>query len=339
MIKIKKLLFTVILLAACSMSVFAQNGVTDDATELSEKLKTDQLSIGMLLQSVGSFSFQDDNFNGGRQFGLGATRLDVQGALPSNFIYRLQLEFRNNPSVLDAEIGYKFSESFTLIAGQSKPFLSADLDPSPANTDFINRARLVGSMMSTRERGLTAIGKAGQFNYALGMYNGFGRTALNDNRFFYTARAGYTHELNTGDLNFSVNLGLNTSENAPVGSTGLSSTDGRFIYGAFVKYDSDSWFGTVEFLQTDFEQSFSGIDETITGFYITAGNNLTEVDQVLARWDHLSFDQTGQSSDRFVLGWNRQISSLISFQLNMLGQFNEFTDDQFGLSGNLQLYF
>ena len=336
---IKKLLFAVIFVCTGYGTAQAQSGIVDDVSELEEKLKTERLSVGMLLQSVAVFSFQDDNFNGGRRYELGATRLNLQGELPSNFIYRLQLEFRNNPSVLDAQIGYHFSENLTVIAGQFKPFLSGDLDPSPADTDFINRARLVGSIMNSREIGLTALGDVGSINYAVGMYNGFGRAQGNDNRFLYTVRAGYTHELDSGSLNFSVNGGLNTSQNEPVGNTGYTSAENRLIYGAFVKYDSDSWFGTIEFLQTNFEQAFTTIDETITGFYTTVGNNITEKDQVLVRWDHLSFDVLPQSSERIILGWNRQISSLMSVQLNMLGQFNDNADDQFGLSGNLQFHF
>lgn len=322
-----------------STSVFAQNLVSNDGEELREKLKTEQLNVGLLLQSFGVFSFQDDAFNGGKRFGLGATRINLQGELPSKFIYRLQLEFRNSPSVLDAQIGYKFSESFTLIAGQFKPFLSADLDPSPADTDFINRARLVGGMMNSREIGLTAMGEAGQFNYAIGLYNGYGRSTVNDNRFMYTVRAGYTHELNNGDLSIGLNGALNTSQFEQVGNSGLISVENRILYGIYAKYDSDSWFGTVEFLQTEFERFDIGEDETITGFYATVGNNVTEQDQILARWDHLSYDIQQASSNRFVLGWNRQITDLISVQVNMLGQFSEFVDDQFGMSGNLQFHF
>lgn len=335
----KKSLLISFLTLFISVSALAQNGIPADGDELREKLKTEQLNVGFLLQSVGSFSFQDDAFNGGRRFGLGATRLNLQGELQSNFIYRLQLDFRNNPSILDAQIGYKFSDQFTLVAGQFKPFLSADLDPSPAETDFINRARLVGAMMNSREIGLTALGESGQFNYALGMYNGYGRSVMNDNRFMYTVRGGYTHELQNGDLTVGLNGALNTSQFEQVGNTGLISVENRLLYGLYGKYDSDNWFGTIEFLQTKFERFDIAEDETITGFYVTAGNNITDADQILVRWDHLSYDILANSSERVVLGWNRQVTSLISVQLNMLGQFNEFSDDQFGISGNLQFHF
>lgn len=304
-----------------------------------EKLKTERLQVGMLLQSVGVFSFQDDTFNGGRRFELGATRLDLRGMLESNFTYRLQVDFRRSPNILDAQVGYRASDLFHLVAGSFKPFLSADLDPSPANTDFIDRARLVGAMMNSREIGLTIIGTSGQLLYRFGMYNGYGLQTANDNRFFYTARLGYVADLDNGSVDFSLNGAINTSENERVGNTGLISTGDRILYGGFVKYDSEKLFGTIEFLQTKFERSDIGLDETITGFYATIGYKVSGRDELLARWDHLSFDVRDSSSELIVLGWNHQATRLIGFQVNLLGQLNNGDNDQFGISGNFQFAF
>lgn len=335
----KKLpLLIVVLLLPLSLAYGQTNSNTVD--DLKDRFKSEELNVGLLLQSVGVLSLDDDNFNGGRQFELGATRLDIKGDLPSNFMYRLQLDFRRSTSILDAQVGYRFSDQFRVVAGAFKPFLSADLDPSPANTDFINRARLVGTMMNSREIGVTALGESEGFNYRFGMYNGNGLQGGNDNRFLYTARLGYTVQLeDEGTVDFGLNGAINTSEGEQVGNTGLTSAGDRLIYGAFVKYNSDTFFGTVEFLQTDFELIGSGLDETVTGFYTTVGNNVTEQSQLLARWDHLSYDLTGTDSNRVVLGWNYQATQLVSFQVNGLLQFNDGIDNQAGLSGNLQFHF
>ncbi|MGM0745521.1 MAG: porin, partial [Bacteroidota bacterium] len=183
-------LFIVVLLMPLSLAYGQTNSDTVD--DLENRLKSEEFNVGLLLQSVGVLSLDDDSFNGGRQFELGATRLDIKGQLPSNFIYRMQLDFRRSPSIIDAQVGYRFSDQFRIVTGMFKPFLSSDLDPSPAATDFINRARLVGSMLNSRELGITALGETEGFNYRFGIYNGNGRQLGNDdNNFLYTARLGY----------------------------------------------------------------------------------------------------------------------------------------------------
>lgn len=335
----KKLLLTVTAMLLPVTLLFGQTE-SQVVNDMEDRLKSEELNVGLLLQSIGVFSFENDNFNGGRAFQLGATRLDIQGQFPSNFMYRLQLDFTNSPSVLDAQAGYRFSDRFRVIAGANKPFLSVDLDPSPANTDFINRARLVGAMLNSREIGLTVLGESEGFNYRFGMYNGNGLQGGNDNRFMYTSRLGYEVDMQGGgSVNFGVNGAVNTSELEQVGNTGRVSTGDRLIYGAFVKYDSDTFFGTVEFLQTEFEDTGLGVDETITGFYATVGNNMTERSQLLARWDHLSYDVIGPSSERVLVGWNYQATQLISFQVNGLVQINDAADNQLGVSGNFQFHF
>jgi len=335
----KKLVLLLLIALLSATTGLAQNAPATDGENWTQKLKTEQLQVGMLLQSVGVFSFQDNDFIGGRRFELGATRLDIRGQLESNFVYRLQLDFRRTPSILDAQVGYRFSEQFRLVAGAFKPFLSADLDLSPGDTDFINRARLVGSMMKTREIGLTAIGHSGRFNYWFGMYNGYGLRTANDNRFMYTARLGYKAETDEGAFDFGVYAALNSSVNEQVGNTNITSMGDRTLYGAFMKYEGDVWFGTIEFLQSKFDRLGFNAEETITGFYTTIGNNLNEKDQLLARWDYLSYDLQDNSSNRIILGWNHQATTLISFQLNLIGQFGENQDDQFGLAGNFQFQF
>ncbi|WP_141691504.1 porin [Rhodohalobacter halophilus] len=335
--------YLMVSIIAVFMTFSLAYGQSDSATvnDMKDRLKSEEFNVGLLLQSVGAFSFEDDSFNGGRQFGLGATRLDIKGELPSNFIYRLQLDFRRSPSVMDAQIGYKFSENFRIVTGAFKPFLSADLDPSPAATDFVNRARLVGAMMNSREVGVTFLGESEGFNYRIGIYNGNGRQmSNNDNRFLYTARFGYSADLNeAGGLDFGVNGAINTSEMESVGRTNRISEGDRLIYGAFIKYSGSKFFGTVEFLETRFDDLALGLEETITGFYGTVGVHATEKSDLLLRWDYLSGEVIIPTSDRIVAGWNYQMTELVSFQLNGLYQLNDVIDDQAGISANLQFYF
>lgn len=325
------LLFTPLLLA---------QGEEPLGDRLTEMLKSDVFSMSILLQSKGMYSFDDNNFIGGRQFDLGATRLDFRGVVDQNFMYRLQLDVRRQTSVLDAQVGYLIGENHRVIAGAFKPYLSRDLDPHPGNTDFINRARQVGTMMNSREIGVTFLGNPDQWSYAFGIYNGTGLTRINDNRFMYTARIAYEVEVEEALMNIGLNGALNQTRLEAVGNTGMVSEGNRKLFGFFVDFERDDLFGAFEFLQTRFDAlGFGGNTETINGTYLTLGSAFTDKDQLLLRWDHLGFNLSDRVSDRFILGWNHQASRLISFKVNLTGQFDTGGDKNYGVEGVMQFQF
>lgn len=330
----KKLLFSALLMIVPLPSLYAQEPLAD---QMKEKLKSKKFDVGILLQSLGHFSFSDDDFNG-NEFDLGATRLSFKGTVDNHFLYKLQMDFRSTPSIKDAQVGYAFSDNFQLIAGSFKPYLSIDLDPNPGVKDFINRARHVGVMMNSREIGLTALGEAGNFDYRVGMYNGTGLSHSNDGKFFYTARLGYSFPFENGSLKIGVNGAINQTEMESVGKSGLVSTGDRTLYGFFTQFDSKAIFGTIEFLQTSFEM-LNTDEETITGFFATLGTHLSEKSDLLGRWDHLEYDLMDTQSELLTFGMNYQATSLIRFQVNVLTLLEESQDAKLGASANFQFQF
>jgi hypothetical protein len=311
------------------------------ADRLTEMLKTDVFRLGLLLQSEAAFSFNDDSFNGGRSFNMGATRLDMRGVVDNNFTYRVQVDFGRQVSILDAQVGYLFNENHRFVAGSFKPAISRDLDPSPGDTDFMNRARQVGAMMNSREIGVTFLGEPGNLSYRFGIYNGTGLTRANDNRFMYTGRLDYNFDFDVTRLKVGLIGVLNQTRMTGVGNTGMVSEGDRLLYGAFFDLESGPVFAVVEYLQTKFDAfDFGGREETIDGFYGTFGVNVSDKDQVLARWDYLGFDLADRQSDLITFGWNHQATRLISFQVNLLALLDDDTDDtQMGLSAVMQFQF
>lgn len=332
------LLILVIFLLAPNLSAQETEPLAD---RLSDMLKTDVFRLGLLLQSEAAFSFNDDFFNGGRNFDMGATRMDIRGVVDKQFTYRVQVDFRRQVSVMDAQVGYLFNNDHRVVAGAFKPYTSRDLDPNPGDTDFMNRARQVGAMMNSREIGVTFLGEPGNVSYRFGIYNGTGLTRDNDNRFMYTGRLDYNFDFNTTRLKVGLIGVLNQTRMARVGNTGLISEGDRLLYGAFIDLESGPVFVVFEYLQTKFDAfDFDGREETINGFYGTFGVNVSAKDQLLARWDYLGFDLADRQSDLITFGWNHQATRLISFQVNLLALLDDDIDDtQMGLSAVMQFQF
>lgn len=305
--------------------------------EMRNVLKSNPFNVGFLLQSTANFSLTDDNFNGGNRFGLGATRLKFSGNVDGGYNYNLQMDFRRNPSVVDAAIGYKASDSFALTAGLQKPDIGLDLQPNPGATDFISRARLIGTILNSREIGISASGVFENFDYTVSVFNGTGFSLNNDDRFMVAAKGAFSIDLeNDGSLYIGANGAINGTEGEQIGIINQGTDGDRLIYGAFLNYDSNNWFGAAEVLMTSFE--YSGNEETITGAYLTIGNKVTEKDELLARFDHIGYNDIDFKSNLVVLGWNHQATSLMSIQVNALGRFND-GDESFGLAGSLQFQF
>ncbi len=340
-----RLFFLILLFLAATASTLRAGEYEEPlADQLRERFKSEPFSLGILLQAQGAFSLRDNDFNGGHAWDLGSTRIDFRGTVDRDFTYRVRVYFLSQQQSIDARIGYRFSDQFQIIAGAFKPYMSRELDPSPANLHFVRRARLVGAMMNTLEIGMSAIGELGSFQYRLGMYNGdgvFGITRPNDNRFLYTSRFSYGVALGEHQkMELGINASINQSRAERVGNTGLTSAGDRLIYGGYADYDSRLIFVTAEYMQSRFDAvDFGGSRETITGVYTTLGFKVDPRNEALIRWDHLGFDLRGDRSERFLLGWNYYPTSLVSFRVNALMEFREDEKTQFGLTGVFQYHF
>ncbi|WP_158278723.1 porin [Rhodohalobacter mucosus] len=309
---------------------------------MKEKLKSEEFNVTFLMQTFGNVTFTDREFNDSNGFELDANRLGFRGVLDGNFSYRLQLEYTDSPTILDARLGYTFSDQLEVQVGSFKPRLSADLDPNPGITDFIDRARQVGATMNNREIGITLLGESSGWGYAFGMYNGNRLQNENDGRFLYTGRLSYTFGEDGNSLEFALNGAFNQTENERVGKSGLTSAGDRELYGIYAQFEKNPLFGTFEYLQSSFDAVELLAEETISGFFATLGTNISERDQVIARWDHLEYDVINQESDLLILAFKRKVTSLISIHINglaLLGSEEFNGENQFGVKTNLQFQF
>ena len=345
--------FLLIFITLCISTVHAQEPLGD---QIKQKLKSKEFSVSVLLQGLGYYSSANENLENGNysfayngypkfsKFDIGATRLVIGGTVDNNFLYKMQMDFRARPSILDAQVGYKFADEFRLIAGAFKPFLSIDLDPNPGKTDIIGRARLVRSMMNTREIGLTALGNISSFSYRVGMYNGTGLSRTGTGKFLYTLRAGYTFNISkSSDLQIGFNGAIDKNEFVPIGNTGLTSAGDRDICGVFTQYNGSKFFGTFEYMLSSFEAVEFENDGSIAGAFGTAGIHITDKTDILGRWDYLKLEDKNEDdindSNLFIFGVNHYPTQLIKLQLNLLLLDEESQDSRFGAAANFQFQF
>lgn len=336
-----KLTFVLFFIISSFTSANSQSKTDSLDQKIIDATQREYVNLEVLLQGVGLFSFEDTDFNGGRSFDLGVARLGVNGKLDNNFDYRIQLGFTNNPVLLDAYIGYTVNDFLHIRAGSQKPLTSADQIPSPGDTDFIDRSRLVGTVYKRREIGVAFLGDIGKFHYNAGIYNGSGVSTNNDNNFFLRSRIAYNHTMeNSRSLVVAVNSAYSQTENETLGNNTSIILDGeRYSIGGDIDFDAGVWFAKAEFLYTEFEALLLAVRPDVTSSYATLGYRPVSGSEYLLRWERIDFDASDNIPDnsRFIFGLNRQLTQLMSYQVNLIYQFNDdLIDNQFGAAFNLQ---
>lgn len=331
----------VISVLGMSKPSFAQQEDEPLKDHLYSVIKHDPFSVSVLVQSTFRYSFEDNQFNGGRRFGVDNANLVIEGDLDASFYYRLNLSIARQISLWDGYMTYKHRESLNIRAGSQKQGMSAEAALNPGDTDMIDRARLVGVQLNPRDFGVNVFGDMSAFNYSIGLYNGTGLSQNIDNRFWLAARGGYDflHD-QEGSFDVGVNFAYGECLATACSPSGLEADGTRMTYGGDFRYENSRWLFSGELLATraDVMNYFTG-QETVYGAHLTGGFMTGERTMLLARWDHLGYRESGISNNMLFLGLNHQITSVVKFQFNLLTLFDPDSDDEMGLSANLQVMF
>lgn len=301
---------------------FAQQADKGLLEALEEFFQQDYMSFGMLLQSQGEVHWNPDA-PGENTFRIPAARLKVYGELDNNFGYVLQTNFAGSPSVLDANISYTFSDQFRITTGAMKPGISAEFLTSAANTDFINRSRIVGILVQRRDLGVLAQAELTEgLVLTGGMYNGRNQNLTNnDNHFYYTGRiAGGSEFGSDGLILIGFNIAHSGYENGTViGNGNLPRINGqRTILGGDIRFEYNRFLLSGEILGASLEFT-PGTPDEIYGFHITGGVWATGKLQLLARYDYIDSESNQvvfAEDDLLFGGINYHVTDAASFQLS-----------------------
>ena len=292
-----------------------------------ESFQKPYFCIGGLLQVV--FDYQAERTlprNNG--FRIPNAMIHFTGELDSGFGYLLRAQFRNTPSIFDAEMHYSFPGTFTVKAGLFKsPFSKAFLI-SPANTDCVQKSRIVGSFAPGRQVGFQISGRylEEMLEFRAGVFNGNHiETGSNDDGAFLSmARLAFHTPRSTDPADWIVEFGLNAAgsheSRADLFGGRLPDFEGtQLLVGADMRIENHRFFFSGEGIFARFE-SFDGTAVEPYGFHLTTGYMLFQHVQGVFRWDVLDtrgLDAHSRYSE-LIFGLNAWPTRPTKFQINIV---------------------
>jgi phosphate-selective porin OprO and OprP len=129
-------------------------------------------------------------------FGIRRARFSLSGDAYDHFRYAIQLELAGaSVNLIDANVRYRIAPMATLWFGQGKAHFGRQQLTSSGNLHFVDRTVVDGRFSAGRQAGAALLGQTtGEtFEYQVGIYNGTGINAPNDNnRYLTAARAVWT---------------------------------------------------------------------------------------------------------------------------------------------------
>ena len=308
----QKLLFIGVLFFILKADFFAQDKSLYEL--LKENFKKKYLSIGLQFQGLADFQ-PERNLAGNNGFRIANLKLKIKGDLDDNVGYYIQMNFVKSVSLYDAFISYKHSDLIKLDLGQFKsPFSTEELTSSSV-IDFVNRSQVVSKIAPGRQIGLQLSGKLKEAHifYTAGIFNGNGINTTNDNQhFLYLGRMGYSQ-------NFNKNNKIDLALNAGFSKDDMESFQGdRFIAGGDFRLVVDNILLSSEYIFQKLKDSMK-TKFTNLGYHITVGYSVSEIVQLLARWDSYIPDKLiGTENNLAILGCNISPNEFIFIRINYL---------------------
>ncbi|MDW7680040.1 MAG: porin [bacterium] len=335
----------VTLITILGVLLFSLTVIAQEKSSLDEQLKSylhqDFFKLNILLQSEGRFSFEDDDFQGGRTFSAANARVSLRGNLDGGFFYRIYIDAAPQPGLLDAYAGYKANDGFSLAVGAMKPRQTLDYIPNPGEHNFVDRATMTGLLVGSREIGVSATGDIGNFYYYAGLFNGNRLNSNNNNKFYGIGRLQYTiHDLLPGYVQLAVSGSHGNSEGTRSGSNGPWLRGNRTIVGSDVEIESNGFYFAAEYLRGELETAdLPDINEIISGYYLTGGYQIMRNTMLFCRWQSWCYKEQGTLEKKATLGTNIDFTDYVGLVLNFDAYMPDEGDNKYGASFIFQVQF
>jgi hypothetical protein len=309
------------------------------ADPVPETVKAEKPELKIALKPVLFYSLGEDNFQGGRTFDMKFAAILLKGKLDDHFYYFLQADMSGEPNLLDAYIGYKHSEKLRIQAGAQKPKQTLDYLPDPVYTDFVSYSKITGLLVQSREIGVSAEGNSNGLFYFLGIFNGSGLIKNNNNKFYSIGRVQYTFNLpQSGFLTLGLHGSYGDSPGIRTGTYGPKLRGERTISGTDLRMEAGRWLLAAEYTSglvaiVDLPDT----NETISGYFLTAGYRALKKTQILGRYQSWSYKELNSLANQITLGINHKFTKNTGLQFNFDSYMPDGGDAKSGFSMALKV--
>ncbi len=268
--------------------------------------------------------------------------------------YVVQTDFAssssNSPSsLLDAFLQVPLADRLRLRGGLFKtPYSAEFLAPRP-RIRFAERARVVNALAPNRQAGvqlsgdLTPAASDAQVTATLGAFNGTRGLSTNDNdNLLYLARLSGSLPAGSGTLDLGASGGYSIDDGVTIPNTIPDATESfsgtRALFQADAAYETERWLLSGELHAADLDPD--GVEGTRSplGYQATAGVDVADGHQVLARMEGYDPDTPDSSpDDQLVLGYNYDASSVFRVVVNYQASTEDLAEGF--VTGRLQVAF
>lgn len=194
----------------------------------------------------------------------------------------------------DAYINLRFHPMALLRAGIYKYEFDLEGRESSTVRPFMNRSiatnaiagQLTGAGGDFRDKGVSLIGKSDAFGYGVGLWQGQGADARDNNDKF-----GYTANLWGRLADVKINLGYMSSDNTAAGSTSIDKYKASVI--GFV-YDRGAWMLRAEYYDAERQKPAK---EDLKGYYVLAVYTVAPNVDLMARYQQFEDEKWGKTNN------------------------------------------
>ena len=315
--------------------------------------------ISGFVQTFYTANMDEDGALQDNEFKIRRARLSIDGKFGEKFSYKLQGDFTGTPALVDAYLKYKFCDAFALQAGQFKTPFTLESPINPVNLEIYDYGESISKLVGYKD--VCGVGKLGRdlgimatgdliplkdkgfsvINYAIGVFNGNGANALdNNNRKDIVGRLNVHPGLKDLTLSGSYYYGKYSTDVVDRGSrnrwtAGAQYNDGNLIVRAEYLSGSTGRNTVVDSTNVIISEDLFNSNGyyAVAGYNFKLGKNKSQQLMPVFRYEHFTKDVSIEKSGTtfYTVGLSYWPIKYVNLKVNyqLIENYQKTTDDTF----------